>query len=99
MRNTAEKDMDIFSKINHCIIEELLVDIYFNFGYSPKQRNLFTESYGLCDKDHGKILKFHRVYWLGMAIWESDKTFSIPDKLVSIFENQWKGWIGIRDKK
>ena len=68
VRNTAKKDMDVFSKINHFIIEELLVDIFFNFGYSPKLKNLFTESCGFYDKDYGKILKLHRICCLSMVI-------------------------------
>ena len=57
------------SKIKCFSIEELLVDIYFHFDFSSKQKNLFAKFWNFCDQDYCKILKFHSVSWLSMAIY------------------------------
>ena len=66
--NAAKKATNAFSKIICFISEELLKDIYFHFDYSSKRKNLFAEFCNFCDQDYRKILKFHSVHWLGIAI-------------------------------
>ena len=66
--NASKKATDTFSKINRFSIEELFVDIYFHFDNSSKRKNRFVELFDFCDQDYHKILKFHSVRWLGMAI-------------------------------
>ena len=66
--NAAKKATNAFSKIICFSSEELLKDIYFHFDYSSKRKNLFAEFCNFCDQDYRKILKFHSVRWLGIAI-------------------------------
>ena len=66
--NAASKPTKAFVKVaDKFDVEELLVDIYFHFGYSSKRKNLFVEFCELCDQQYCKIINFHSVQWPGMS--------------------------------
>ena len=44
------------------------MDIYCQFDYSSKRKNLFVEFCELCDQQYNKINKLLSVPWLGMSI-------------------------------
>ena len=72
------------SKIKCFSIEELLVDIYFHFDFSSKQKNLFAKFWNFCDQDYCKILKFLSVSWLSMAIY-TERVIKLFPSLKSYF--------------
>ena len=66
--NAASKATKAFVKVvDNFDVEELIVDIYFHFHYSPKRKTVFVEFCELCDQQYCKTIKFHKVRLLVMS--------------------------------
>ena len=85
--NAASKPTKAFVKVaDKFDVEELLVDIYFHFGYSSKRKNLFVEFCELCDQLYCKIIKFHSVGYFGMSTC-IERVLRLLPSLESYFES------------
>ena len=86
---TARKSTKAFCNhlLEHFDVEELLVDIYFDFDHSSQRKNLLADFNSFRDKNYCNIIKFHSVRWLGLSTCV-ERTLKLYPSLKSYFLSQ-----------